>query len=675
MNGSDCVPLITPIDCGPATAIPPTTDPPPAPSTFPPLPAEAPPGTPSVVRDVTDPVVHHSQGIGYVGDVAETALVCGAVLTAMLVLIVAVAATKPLEPHRLRNFAAAAWVLPLASAAAGGSWSTPLSLLWEGAEQLAAGHLGGLSMMLVLGLPATMLAASLWWAHFLIKTDTVGVKSLRTTKRIQDSLTERRRRAATRAAQRGAPLHHGRDIVLGTLSDKVSYKAPGLWRTWNKRYQPWFAIAHKHSRMQQVLLGMTGSGKTELIKRYSIALFDYEWRAWQRWAGVPAMAGKHLRPLLAILSCKGGEDDIAFGKEMRAAVQAQGIDPERIAVVAPGMDRLDIWTNTPARDLRAIVAALIDTGDAATAEGQHFEEMRTRIAYLVVDAPIGPPRSSTEFLERLDGDKLKEIWNHAPDVVRQVEALQAEKVPQIDDALIKCTNLIEQLKDHNGNVIFDGGRDINDLDFLFVTVPALDKDAARAQISAVLRLLMQRAGRTVKALRRSVILFLDELSALTTKKGSIPIEDVAERGRSQGVAGVFCGQAPESIAADQWALNRFLKTCAGGVLLGYMENAGELCKHFGSIPVMLPTRHLIKGQRHGDEGQVSVGEKWLADPDRIRQFDTGDFVFVKGGYAYYGHIVPLDRNELTVLPGTHADPEAAVSSPAAGGTGPAPAAA
>ncbi|MFE3986553.1 hypothetical protein ACFXPR_18905 [Nocardia tengchongensis] len=649
MSTPDCTPLITPADCGLAAAAPDVSATPIAPIT-----AEAPPGTPPVVREVTDPLTHWSNpDLSHASATVETALVCGAALAAMLVLIVAVAATKPVEPHRLRNFAAAAWALPLVSALAGGSWSTPLSLLWDGAEHLAHGQLGGLSMMLVLGLPSTMLVASLWWAHFLIKTETVGLKSLRTTKRVQDSLTARRQQAAAKAAKRGAPLHRGHDIVLGTLSDTATHKAPGVWRKLAKRHEPWLAIAHSDARKQQAMFGTTGSGKTVAMERYAAALFDYEWRAWQKWAAVPAMAGKHSRPLLVMISCKGGEDDRELGSSLRAAMLARGVAPERIALVGAGMETLDIWEKTPARELRAMIAALLAaTAEASTAEGQHFEGMQTRIASLVVDAPVGPPRNHIELLERLNPVKLKDIWNNAPDVVRQIDAMQAEKVAQLDDALIKCTNVFEDLKDTSGRMVFDGGHDINDLDVLFMTVPALDKDAARAQVATTLRLLMERAGRTAKDLRRSVILFIDELSALTTKKGSLGVEDIAERGRSQKIAMVFCGQSPESVAPDAWSLGRLLKTCAGGVLLGYMENAGELCKHAGSIPVMLPSRHLIKGQRHGDEGQVSVGEKWLVDPDRVRQFDTGDFVFFKKGYARFGRIVPLDKSELSRLPGT-----------------------
>ncbi|WP_280359320.1 type IV secretion system DNA-binding domain-containing protein [Nocardia otitidiscaviarum] len=661
MSNHPCVPLITPTDCGPTPV--PLAAPTPAPDPIPPIG----PQTPPVVDEVADPVTGPGgpDWSSAAAEIATTSVVCGLVLVGMLILIVGVAALRPVDPHRLRNFAAAAWALPAVSALTGGSWSTPASLLWDGATDLAAGDLAGLSMMLVLGLPAALLAASLWWASFLIKTNTVGLKSLRRTKRVQDALTARRSRAAARAAKHGAPLHRGHDIVLGTLADRVNYRAVGVWRSLTQRHEPWLAVPYRDAKRQQALFGSTGSGKTELIKRYSTALFDYEWRAWQRWDGVPGMSGKHPRPLLVIIPCKGGEDDRVFGIQTREAMIGQGVDPARIALVVPEMDRLDFWVNTPARDLRAIVAALMSSGsEATTAEGQHFGEMQTRIAHLVVDAPCGPPASTTELRARLNPEELKRIWNYAPDVVREIDAMQEEKVPQIDDALIKFSNLIESLKDHNGQVVFDGGRSIDDLDVLFMTVPALDKDAARAQVSATLRLLMQRAGRTAKAQRRSVILFIDELSALTTVKGSIGIEDVAERGRSQGVAMVFSGQSPESIAGDQWSLNRLLKTCAGGVLLGYLENAGELCKHFGSIPVMLPSRHLIKGQRHGDEGQVSVGEKWLVDPDRVRQFDTGEFVFVKAGRARYGRVVPLTPTDRTRLPGT-------TPTPATGGTSPA----
>ncbi|MCP9621586.1 hypothetical protein FOH10_29485 [Nocardia otitidiscaviarum] len=650
---SNCTPLITPQDCGPVDPpvifdISPTTPAPPT-SGFDQIGPQAPPGIPEVV-----PAGWQAPDLSQLTHVAGVSLVAGVVVVAMLIMIMTVAASWPLTPHRLRNFAIAALGLPVLSALTSGSWSTPASLFWAGAEQIAAGNLAGLRMMLALGAPVAMLAATYWWARFVLKTNTVGLKSLGRTERVQDALEARRFRAAARAAKLGAPYSAGASIVLGTLADRTTSQPPGLWRELTDRHQHWLTVPHKEIRRHRVTVATTGGGKTELQKRDATAVFDYEWRAWQQWKDVPGMRNRHPRPQMVMIACKGGEDDRDLGLEMRAVMTTLGIDPARIALVMPGGDRLDIWNNMPARDLRAIIGDLLNAGEATTSEGQHFDDMRTRIVSLVINAPIGPPRNSTEFLARLNPQTLKDIWSNAPDVVRQVDALQAEKVPQIDDALIKCSNLFELLKDQNGDVVFDGGKNIDDLDVLFMTVPDLDKDAARAQVAATLRMVMQRAGRAAKHRRRSVTINLDEASALTTKKGSLGLVEIAERGRSKGVALNFSGQSPESLAPDAWMLNRLLKSCAGGVLIGYCENGGDLCKHVGSVRAILPSRHLIKGQRTGDEGQVSVGERWLVDPDRVRRFATGEFVYAKAGRAWFGRIVPVDLTDLSPLPGTPA---------------------
>ncbi|MBF5001781.1 hypothetical protein IRT45_32140 [Nocardia sp. BSTN01] len=658
---SDCTPLITPDDCKDAYTTPVPAPMSPAPGSSAPfgnLHPQSPPGTPASVQHVTDRVDHHITGlhlpnVSAVEHVVANSLVAGVVVVAMLILIIGVASALPLAPHRLRNFAFGSLVLPVLSVLAGGSWSTPASLLWSGAGQVAAGDFSGVRLMLSLGVPVAMLAATYWWASFVLKTNTVGLKSLARTERMQEALTARRARAAVRAAKLGAPYSAGANIVLGTLADRTDIKTPGLMRELTARHQHWMTVPHKDIKRHQAIIATTGGGKTELIKRHALATFEYEWRAWYRWKDVPKMAAKHPKPQLVLITCKGGQDDLEFGREIARLATAMGVPANEIATVVPGGDRLHIW-DMPARDQRAVLGEFLCSGEASTSEGQHFDDLRKRVISLVVDAPIGEPGSHVEFLERLNEHKLKEIWSNAPDVVRQVNALQAEKVPQIDDALIKCSNLFDLLKDDSGNVVFDGGRNIDELSVLFMTVPGLDKDAARSQVAATLRMVMQRAGRKRKDQRRSVTLYLDEASALTTKQGSLGLEEIAERGRSQGVAMVFAGQSPESLAADKWSLDRLLKACAGGVLIGYGENFGELCKHFGSRRVMLPSRHLIKGQRHGDEGQVSVGEKWLVDPDRVRQFETGDFVFAKKGRAFYGRIVPLDTKRLTPLPGTDA---------------------
>lgn len=649
-----CQNLITANDCSPVSTPVIITNPPASP---------APEGTADQVGQITPTAPPVEVGGTKLADLplpdfsalahtAGTTAVIAFVVIAMLLFIIAVATAWPLDPHRLRNFAVASLLLPMSSVVAGGAWSTPWSLLWSGAESLAAGDFSGLVPMFAIAGPAAMLLATLWWAKFLVHNASVGQKSLARTERVRSAMANRRSLAAARAAKQGAPYSTGDSIVLGVLSEHVSAEPGGIWRSLTARHMQWLTILHADVKRHMGIIATTGAGKTTLLERQFVAILTTEWKAWQRWKDVPVMRGRHPRPLVVMIACKGGEDDRQLGETLRKDALALGVEDERIALV-PSRDRLDIW-QMPPRDMRGVLNDLMVGGESTTSEGQHFDEMRKRIVTLVVDAPIGPPRSSEEFLKRLDAEVIVDAWGGAPDVVRQVEALQAEKVPQLDDALIKMSNLFALLEDHNGNGVFDGGKDLDDLDVLFVTVPGMDPDSGRAQVAAIIRMVMQRAGRTARDDRRSVSLIIDELSAVATQSQAIGLENVAERGRSQGVALTFAAQSQEGVARDQWSLNRLLKACAGGLILGYSENAGEVCKHFGSIRHAMPSRHLIKGQRHGDEGSVSYGEKWLVDPDRVRQMATGEVVYAKAGHAYYGRVVPVDLAELKPLPGTGA---------------------
>ena len=211
-------------------------------------------------------------------------------------------------------------------------------------------------------------------------------------------------------------------IVLGPLADRTTAKPAGLWRELTTRHQTWMVVPHKQAKRHIACVGTTGSGKTELIKRYFVGMLDYEWRAFVQWKDVPAMRAKHPRPLIAVISCKGGQDDRDLGIEIRDYAVRKGIEPARIANVMPGGDRLNLFDQS-ARDQRAAFADMLNAGEATTSEGQHFDEMRRRIVSLVIDAPVGPPRSSQEFLQRLDADVLVDIWGQAPDVKRMVLSL------------------------------------------------------------------------------------------------------------------------------------------------------------------------------------------------------------------------------------------------------------
>lgn len=203
MSGSDCVPLITPEDCGPTTTAPvPTTTPPPDTGLFTGLHPEAPPGTPKPLQQATD--WHWPDASGVLHGLG-TGIAALAVVSVVVLVGLAAAYRWPLSAARLRNFSVATVALPMVSAVASWSWSVPFALFWTGASRISGGDWSGLRAMLVVAVPAGSLVAVWWWAKFLLKTDTVYLKSVAHTERVKAALAERRSRAAARAAKLGAP--------------------------------------------------------------------------------------------------------------------------------------------------------------------------------------------------------------------------------------------------------------------------------------------------------------------------------------------------------------------------------------------------------------------------------------------------------------------------------------
>ncbi len=77
---------------------------------------------------------------------------------------------------------------------------------------------------------------------------------------------------------------------------------------------------------------------------------------------------------------------------------------------------MNMW-RMPAGQLRASLHKLAKT------DHRFYDVLQRGLLHLVVDAPKGPPGSSVEFLERLDGRWLSEAWaGHAVES-RQVRAL------------------------------------------------------------------------------------------------------------------------------------------------------------------------------------------------------------------------------------------------------------
>jgi hypothetical protein len=211
------------------------------------------------------------------------------------------------------------------------------------------------------------------------------------------------------------PLLTGPDqVVIGPVIRAVRHK----WR-------PVLTVPARSFARHSVIIGSSGSGKTNLMMRL--------------WAG--SYAATHTtylrregnRPLLVVLDCKGGPD--ARVKAERTRRLLHGVGARRVAIW-PDEARLCLW-DLPTRDLGVLLLAMIETGDGAAA---YYTDVMQAVVNLTLPAPGGPPANAASFLDRLDVAWLETAYGdglHGAALTR----IRAAK-PHIGDIQLRYATLL-----------------------------------------------------------------------------------------------------------------------------------------------------------------------------------------------------------------------------------------
>jgi hypothetical protein len=127
----------------------------------------------------------------------------------------------------------------------------------------------------------------------------------------------------------------------------------GTIRTIGHRWRSVFSVPAAACTRHMVIVGATGSGKTNLMMRLQTGWFTTTRRTAQ------AMRGP--RPLLIVLDCKGGPD--ARVKADRTRRLLYGAGAGRVTIW-PDEARLSVW-DLPADDLAVLLYQMIDSGTGA----------------------------------------------------------------------------------------------------------------------------------------------------------------------------------------------------------------------------------------------------------------------------------------------------------------------
>ena len=408
----------------------------------------------------------------------------------------------------------------------------------------------------------------------------------------------------------------------------------GTIRAIGHRWHPVFTLDPSACARHMVIVGSTGSGKTNLMIRLWAGWFTAALQAWR--------AGRGGRPLLVVLDCKGGRD--ARKKAGRTRRLLYGAGARRVAIW-PDEARLSIWDLSP-QDLAVLLYQMIESGTGAAA---YYADMLYACVVLAVTAPGGPPVNTASFLDRLDTKWLQSAWGDGRHPRQAEQARAASR--HLGDIQLRFATLLDRL-----GPALDGPGRLDEADaWYFILEGTREPSVAEAQAMAITEL-AARAATALDGEARAILLAADDYSAVSRR---VPMSNLYERGRSLGIGVQVSAQSWQGLGADEDERYRIAATADGGIFVLHTPHPEPLVALAGTRRV-LETAHKLIGNSWGDEGITREQRAWTADPDIIRRLTVGQACYIHHGAATFVQVARPAASPLNLLP-----PPAPGPSPAA----------
>ena len=194
------------------------------------------------------------------------------------------------------------------------------------------------------------------------------------------------------------------------------------------RWRPVLAVPARSFSRHSVIIGSSGSGKTNLMMRL--------WAGWYAATHAEFIRREGDRPLLIVLDCKGGPD--ARVKAERTRRLLHGVGARRVAIW-PDEARLCLW-DLPPRDLGVLLLQMIETGDGAAA---FYADIMQTVLNLALAAPGGPPGDAASFLDRLDFGLAGKAYGDGAHEAAMIRIRAAR--PHLGDIQLRCATLLGRL--------------------------------------------------------------------------------------------------------------------------------------------------------------------------------------------------------------------------------------
>jgi hypothetical protein len=417
----------------------------------------------------------------------------------------------------------------------------------------------------------------------------------------------------------------GRITAPGTvpLADaKGQIVMGGVIRTIGHRWQPVLAIPYQALSRHQVVIGSSGSGKTNLMIR--------TWAGWYTAARHAALTVNAPRPLLVVLDCKGGPDARTKAARTRRLLHAAGA--VRVAIW-PDETTVSMWA-LPPRELAVTLFQMVETGSGPAA---YYADVMQAVLTLAITAPPRPPANGSDFLARLDAAWLTKAY--ASDPPRLTAITEARR--HLGDIALRYRTLLDRL-----GPALDGHGRLTDADaWYFMLEGTAEPSVAEAQAMAVVELLAHTVTSTHTE-PRTVLLACDDYSAIS---GKVPLWQLYERGRSLAVGVQVSAQSWQGLGASEDERYRIAATADGGIWLLRTPYPQPVCDLAGTRRVIETATKVIDGM-WGDEGSSRVQHAHTVDPDIARSLDTGQAAYIHKGGATWVQIARPRPSPLPLPP-------------------------